>query len=109
MLLLKIDSVEEGQTLLSRVSGNWDIGFEKVRECEIAIAVMKGLILNVYKIVDVWESSEESKRMANERRKQFQLAECREYSYLISKTFRTSYSNPATTIDLATVLNEVQD
>ncbi|MFT4447652.1 hypothetical protein ACMXZI_09925 [Bacillus subtilis] len=78
-LIIKIKDIQKGDTLTNRACGNWDMKLSRAKECKRAIVVRSGVILNVYKIVDAWESDEPAKITKTNNRVRFQLAECRDY------------------------------
>lgn len=66
------------------------------------------MILNVYKIVDAWESDEPAKITKTNNRVRLQLAECRDYSYLIGSTLKTKTQNPVSSLSLETLMELVK-
>ncbi|WIG47658.1 hypothetical protein QPL78_03770 [Bacillus halotolerans] len=102
-LIIKIKDIQKGDTLTNRACGNWDMKLSRAKECKRAIVVRSGVILNVYKIVDAWESDEPAKITKTNNRVRFQLAECRDYSYLIGSTLKTKTQNPVSSLSLETL------
>jgi hypothetical protein len=107
ILVIKISNIEKGDTLKDRAAGNWAMRLSSAEECKRAVVIRNGIILNAYKIVDVWETEQPAKNIKENNRVRFQLAECRDYSYLIGKKLKWEGSNPVTRATIEEILDSV--